>query len=370
MIPRHALIPPSSLVRARAAALLLGVSGALAPSCAPSPRAAPATISERPVAPAPRPAPVVPAPVILSTELWSFEGKDGVLVRTPSYRVYTTATRYAVAERVPVFLERALIHYSTHLADLPRPAEVMETYLMASRPQWARVTQRVMGRDAEVYLRIPRGGFAANGRAILYDIGPSDTFAITAHEGWHQYTQKTFRSPLPVSFEEGLATYMEGFRWADQERLTPTFLPWKNIERFEKLRRAHAAGELMPLERLQQTTPQDIIGDDPDAALVYYAQVWAMIHFLAEGEDGRHRAGLRQLLEDAASGDLGRRIRREAGGRAASSYQLRRTGVDLFPIYFGGSAAEFDASYRAFIAQVVRVGSRERVVAGRSPITE
>jgi hypothetical protein len=78
-----------------------------------------------------------------------------------------------------------------------------------------------MGSDAEVYLKIQRGGFAASGRAILYDIGPRDTFAIAAHEGWHQYTQKSFRAPLTVSFEEGLATYMEGFRWSDDDRTRP-----------------------------------------------------------------------------------------------------------------------------------------------------
>lgn len=353
--------------RASAPATVLVCAAALWGCSAPS--ASPTTIS-RPADTTPAVTTAAPADVIVSSEAWTFEDKEGQLFRTPSYRVYTTATKYNLAQRVPVFLERCLVHYTSTLTDLPRPREAMETYLMGNRPQWTRVTQRFMGSDAEVYLRIQRGGFAANGRAILYDIGPRDTFAIAAHEGWHQYTQKAFRTPLTVCFEEGLATYMEGFRWADNERSRPNFLPWANLERFEQLRSATARGRLVPLPRLQQATPQEIIADDPDAALVYYAQVWALMHFLNEGEGGRHRAALQQLLRDAASGELSRRVRREAPARAASSYATRRTGIDLLAIYFGATAEELDAPYRSFIDQVVRVGAREKVVAGESPIPE
>lgn len=348
----------------------LGIAAALLVAafagCASAPPASPTAVS-RPTEPAAAPALAEPADIVLSSEPWTFESKDGLLVRTPSYRVYTTATKYGLAQRIPLFLERCLIHYTSTLGDLPLPKEPMETYMLGNRPQWTRVTQRFMGSDAEVYLKIQRGGFAAGGRAILYDIGPRDTFAIAAHEGWHQYTQKTFRSPLTVSFEEGLATYMEGFRWADSERSRPKFLPWANLERFEQLRSAHASGKLMSLARLQQATPQDLIADDPDAALVYYAQVWAMIHFLHEGESGKHRQGLERLLRDAASGELHKRIRRELGSRAASAYASRRTGVDLLALYFGERAEDMDGSYREFIAEIVRVGSRDKIVAGESP---
>ncbi|CAG1008266.1 hypothetical protein PHYC_03542 [Phycisphaerales bacterium] len=335
-------------------------------ACEGTPKASPTAIS-RPTETSVPAGVAEPADIVLSSEAWTFESKDGLLVRTPSYRVFTTATKYGLAQRVPVFLERCLIHYTSTLGDLPLPREPMETYMLGNRPQWTRVTQRFMGSEAEVYLKIQRGGFAADGRAILYDIGPRDTFAIAAHEGWHQYTQKTFRSPLPVSFEEGLATYMEGFRWADSERSRPRFLPWANLERFEQLRSANSMGKLMSLSKLQQATPQDLIADDPDAALVYYAQVWAMIHFLHEGEGGAHRANLEKLLRDAASGELHKRIRRELGSRSSSAYATRRTGVDLLGLYFGARADDMDAAYREFIADIVKVGSRDRIVAGESP---
>jgi hypothetical protein len=315
-------------------------------------------------------APADGAEVVISTEPWTFESRDGLLVRTPSYRVYTTVTRPQLLTRVPPFLERCLINYTTALGDLPRPPAPMETYLMANRPQWERLTQRVMGSQADVYLKIQRGGFAADGRAVLYDIGRMDTFAITAHEGWHQYTQRTFRSPLPVAIEEGLATYMEGFRWDPENPDRPRFLPWANFERFEQLRSDSAAGRLMSLTTLQQRTPQEIIEQDPDRALTYYAQVWALVHFLNEGEDGRHRAALRSMLRDAASGDLFPKVRAHLGGRAVSQLASKRTGPDVIGLYTGASVESLEQPYRDFIARVVRVGSRQRIAAGKSPIPD
>ncbi|MBI1190993.1 MAG: DUF1570 domain-containing protein [Tepidisphaera sp.] len=316
--------------------------------------------------------PAVSSPVssvILNTETWTLEGRAGQVLTTPHYRLFTTIDKSFLLDRMPGFMEAAMGNYTSSLAELPPPAGSLETYLLGNRPQWARVTQRVMGDQAEVYLRIQRGGFAANGKAILYDIGPRDTFAIAAHEGWHQYTQSTFKTRLPTSLEEGLATYMEGFRWErGSGAMTPIFLPWANLERFEQLRDAAADGTLMPLDVILHSTPQELLKDDQTAALTYYAQVWALIHFLNEGEGGAYRGALRMLLTDAARGDLLGKIRAKYGPRAASAYSTRSTGVDLLELYTTHSASELNGAYQAFIERCVRVGSKQLVVQGKSPI--
>ncbi len=324
------------------------------------------------VSPAPPPTTASPgaaAPAhVISTEAWTLEGKTGQLITTPHYRIFTTIEKQYILDRLPLFMEAALANYTTSLEDLPAPRQALETYLLATRPQWTRVTQRVMGDQAEVYLRIQRGGFAANGKAILYDIGPRDTFAIAAHEGWHQYSQSTFRTPLPTSLEEGLATYMEGFRWLPGSGPTPAFLPWANLERFEQLRQASIEQRLRPLDEVLLSTPQELLKDNPDAALNYYAQVWALIHFLNEGEEGAYRGALRSMLADAASGELIGKIRAKHGTRAASLYALRRSGVDLLELYTTRNARELDSGYQAFIATAVRVGAKQAIVQGRSPM--
>src|SRR5690606_28941593 len=142
--------------------------------------------------------------------------------------------------------------------------------------------------------------------SVLYYIDrysfPYDTLAIAAHEGWHQYTQQTFKHQLPVWLEEGIATYMEGFRRNDDGVLV--FTPAANRERQETLRRAVRRGHLIPLNDLLTRTPQSFLGSSKETLLVYYAQVWALTNFLAEGENGRYRAALAEVLTDAAEGRL------------------------------------------------------------------
>ena len=183
-----------------------------------------------------------------------------------------------VIQRLPAFLEDALGHYRslggvapapgavstrTGARDgdaptlgigqkpdateprLPPPQIAMDTFMVASRPQWEDLTIRLMGERAPTYLRIDRGGFAAGGRGVFYTAGAGDdrtTLAIAAHEGWHQYTQRVMQDPLPVWLDEAMAAYCEGFR---ENPLLPAgveFLPWANPERFDQLRSCWARG--------------------------------------------------------------------------------------------------------------------------------
>lgn len=322
-----------------------------------------------PIAPAASPAIVTSNPAgTVSIDNWTFEDQTGQAIQTRSFRIFTTVTRQGMLNRLPTFKEMALDHYTTTLGTLPRPTTPMESYIMANRPQWSRLTQRLMGEDAEIYLRIQRGGFTARGRSILYNIGEHDTFAIIAHEGWHEYSQTTFRHPLPVWMEEGLATYMEGFRWDPEYRERPIFMPWANIERFDALRAGERADRLIPLEKLLTQTPQELMEKNPDTALLYYAQTWALVHFLNEGETGKYRAGLQIMLADAAQGKLFQKIARTRGQRAAQVYAFQRRGPDVLAAYINSDLSALQAEYSNFILAVTKVGAKQNIVAGKSPL--
>lgn len=351
---------------ARAFLTAVATAGLCLVACAGSSSPAPSLATEKA---APKQPSTEPAPFATTSEPWTFEDKTGVLMATPNYRIYTTTSRQGLKDRIPRFLESALLHYRLTLAPLPPPQLPMETYLLANHPQWSRLTQRLMGADAEIYLRIPRGGFAADGRAILFEIGPHDTYAIAAHEGWHQFTQRTFKNPLPIWMEEGIACYMEGFRWKAGDSTTPVFMPWANSERFNEVRSAARGKRLMSLEKLTRTSPQELMEEDPDLALTYYAQLWALVHFLNEGDGGAHRDALRQVLLDAQAGRLTDRVRRIAGPRAASMYSVRRLAPGLIEGWFGEPIEEMDAKYQAFIADITRIGAKEAIVGGKSPVS-
>lgn len=292
---------------------------------------------------------------------WQYAGFDGQEILTPNYRIYTTATRDEFVEHLPIFFEAALDHYSSFLADLPRPNKRMETYLFQDRRQWQVKTQELLPRQADLFGTLGRGGFATQGIAVLYYIdwssrrGSRDTFAITAHEGWHQYTQNTFEHSLPIWLEEGIATYMESIR-VDQDGAVQ-FRPWTNRERWNALYKAAHNDSLIPLNELLDHPPQHFLESGRGTLLTYYAQVWALTRFLVEGADGEHGYALRQVLLDAADGRLIDRLMNDTGmsqSRRRMAARLTRTGPWLIDAYFADDRDAFERAYHEYVEQLTR----------------
>lgn len=283
---------------------------------------------------------------------WAFGDAAGWVLRTPTHTVFTTVTDRALERRLVPLASEALAHQRSAVVGLPMPESPLRLYVLANRPQWTTMTARLMGERAGRYLQIDRGGFAARGVAVLFDIGPRDTMALLAHEHWHVYTQTVFKQPLPTWLEEGLGTYFEGFV-ADRGRASGVlFAPWANVERFDQLRDAEAAGELMWLPELLVTSPGEALASGQEATLGYYAQVWALVHFLMEHDGGRHRAALARVLAESASGEPRR----------------ARGAVELFTTEFDADLVRAQEEYYAFVREVVRVGAKDRIVRGESPI--
>ena len=259
-----------------------------------------------PTSPAPRPDPVAPTttgePRLEYTD-WMYLGRRGQVITTDHFRIYTTMDRIDLLDDLPVFYEGCLDAYMTALTPLPRPGKMMESYIFRNSREWKHKTREVLPNQADAFMNLGRGGFTTQGTSVLYNIGSYDTFAIAAHEGWHQYTQSTFRHPLPIWLEEGIATYMEGVSRPNSSG-EMVLRPWRNEERRRALDRALQSHRLIPLRELLNSTPQSFLNSGKDRLLVYYAQVWALTRFLAEGEDGRYRPALEELLTDAAEGRI------------------------------------------------------------------
>lgn len=305
---------------------------------------------------------------------WGFADVAGQLITTPHYRIYTTVDNAYLLDQLPGYVERALSHYTSAVAPLPMPEEPFETFLLGTRKQWEAKTRQILPDQAKTYLNIGRGGFSTRGIAVLYDIdvfGASDTLAIAAHEGWHQYTQQVFKHPLPVWLEEGIATYMEGHSGFRGQ--TPRFLPWKNRERFDTLRNASRSGKLISLTELLRRSPQSFLESSSDELLRYYAQVWALTHFLVEGEGGRYHDGLADLLQDGANGRIAGRL--QSSGLAPAQRRrgmavLTKLGTLVAETYFNPNIAELEAEYARFIEAVTtRKDASTLIAAGRSPLT-
>ncbi len=295
----------------------------------------------------------------VSEEPWSLGHAQGAVVRTEHYRLFSTIESSQARRRVALFLERALTHYRGAIVRLPPPPMRLDTYCMANREQWETVTRRLMDPAiASTILQIGRGGFASRGIGVYWDIGLRDTLALAAHEGWHQYTQRTFAHSMPAWLEEGLATYMEGHRWNGAE---VEFLPWSNLERFDRLRSAASSGSLLTLERLLDSSPAEFLKSGSESGLTYYAQVWALVHFLASPRSG-HREELEGLLLDSAGGLFRRRV-----ALVADSARLG-LGKSTYLAYFNSDLGIEERRFRDFVSQIVATGSRERIAVGLPPL--
>lgn len=298
------------------------------------------------------------------------EGPTGSLIVTDNYQMYTTLEDGWLYEKMPAFLETALEHYRSAVIDLPPPPEPLDTYIFSERNQWQAFTRMLLPGEAGVYLSLGKGGFTTDTKAVLYDIGRWDTLCITAHEGWHQYAQATFKESLPAWFDEGMATWMEGCRF-ERSQDEPTFIPWRNFERFNELRRCARIGRMYPLFDLLNQSPQYFLKSGREHLLAYYAQVWAFMHFLMEGEDGRYRSGVERVLEDARDGRLGRTM--ATSPQLGTIVERRRAasasrGLALAIVYFNSDLDELEDEYRLFLEQVIGRGSGSDIARGRSPI--
>jgi len=337
-----------------AASMLIALATAACTTVSPSAPAVEAT----PGAIRPQPVPMaMPQPTI---EPWVFGGAQGSIVRLPGLSIHVVVRDRWLADTLPRFAWQAMQHYRSALGALPEPRRSIDTFIFGKRSQWEQYTREALRDSAELYLGMGRGGYTIEGRAVLYDIGPVDTLFIVAHEGWHQYTQTTFVEQLPPWMEEGLATFMEGHRMRN-ERMTIEFLPWRNLERFSELRSVVREGRMVSLGQLVSGTPQSFLGDGRDSLLSYYAQVWALMHFLNEGEGGLYRAAFQQLINDAATGRMTDRM-----GLARRSRLM--PGRLVLSQYFKVDERELDRQYQAFVKQIVASGAGDAIWAGENPI--
>jgi len=308
------------------------------------------------------------ASIITGEEPWTFGSSRGRVLSTPSFRIFTTLGSGFIADRAPEFIETALARYRTAFAPLPAPSHPLDTYLLANRPQWSRAAAHILGPTGAPYQQIIRGGVTSGGRSILYDIGNADTFALLAHEGWHQYTQSTFKYPLPIWLEEGIATVMEGFRWRVDDPAAPEFLAWCNLERFDQLRDTLSRGEFQSLPDLLASSPARTLDGGPDNALSYYAQVWALTLFLMEGDGGTHAPGLNQLVQDAARGTLRAQTTGGTSPLDAQRMAIDPHGLSTFHAYFGLDPTAMHVGYRAFCDAITAARARNAIVIGISPL--
>ncbi len=281
-----------------------------------------------------------------STEGWSSDGTIGVTVKTDHYLIHSTIENRDTVHTLAGVMEGALRQYQQFTPGVRISARPMECFIFARRSEWAQFTKEKTGADATIYLQINRGGYTVNDWYVAYFIGDVGTYAVAAHEGWHQYVARNFKCRLPPFLEEGIATMFESITWSGSQ---PRWELGRNRTRGEKLRRAIDQNGLWPLEKLITMHAGDVVNLPSAQIETFYAQDWAFALFLWDAENQRFRGALQQLLSDLANG---------AGPPEIS---VRKTNADLWdpssakPLlehYLGMSLGEIDQQYQQYVRRL------------------
>jgi len=294
-----------------------------------------------------------PPPVAAQESDWSpATGINGLQLQTDHYDLYVTAKDKLLIEYLPTFLETTFAEYSKLV---PAPSETQRrvaTYLFANRGEWAAFTRRFSPARAHIYLHIKAGGYMdhATATTVIWDLGRDRTLALLAHEGMHQYFAAYFPEPVVAWLNEGLATQWESF---DLKGPYPTYTPRRNYHRTNSLREALTSEEgWIPLKQLLAMHAGQAVVQTGQTTRGYYAQVWALVLFLHEGNDGAYADKLAQLLADAGTQRLKisvkayRAFTPEAGDIPDAEVMFRR--------YITEDLDGFEQQYRAFAERLVR----------------
>jgi len=291
-------------------------------------------------------------PVRLRAEAGTYDGKPARRIVTPHYLIETTIEDDEFVTSLGQLMEGALSQYRRLAPDEPMSVEPMRCYVFADRRQWAQFTRDNAGADADIYLRINRGGYAVKDWYVAYFIGDVGTWSVAAHEGWHQYVARHFAHRPPPFLEEGLACMFEDVEWRGEPPL-PRWDLSDNPTRITGLYRTVRRRGLIPLSQLAAMHAGQVVNTTPGRIEGFYAQSWAFARFLWDAEGGKYRPALQNMLADLA---VGRPYGRGDISAGPEGTWDPRSAKPLLEHYLGKPLPDLDREYQQYVRGLV--GSR------------
>jgi tetratricopeptide (TPR) repeat protein len=139
-------------------------------------------------------------------------------------------------------------------------------------------------------------GYFQSGRDVNYialsiERESEDTYRTIFHEYVHLLVNNTIgRAGVPAWFNEGLAEYYSTFKIADSRKVS---LGIPISEHLYVLRNAR----MMPLDTVLGVDYYSIHRNKREAVSLFYAQAWAMVHYMIQGNDGKNVENLGRYLD-------------------------------------------------------------------------
>jgi hypothetical protein len=283
----------------------------------------------------------------VSTEDAGYAGPQVKLIRTAHYNIYSTIEdRPDLLDRTAQLMEGAFSTYRVLCPSIVPTDHPMQCYLFANRLQWEIFTRQHAGPDADIYLKIARGGYTIHDWYVSYYIGDVGTYSVSAHEGWHQFVNRHFKGRLPPFLEEGLACMFEDVEWSGD---LPRWNLSLNPARMLSLRRAIDGHKLFPLDQLITLHAGQVVSQSSANIEAFYAEDWAFARYLWEGENGKFRPALQRMIADAAAGT----IFDPTGSHRRSYLPWNPKGVrPMLEHYLNQPLSVTDAGFRQFMNKI------------------
>lgn len=285
-------------------------------------------------------------PVAKTVTPWVFDGRRAKIVSTPHYVLHTTIEDEDFLDKLARVMEGALLQYQQLTPGVTLSEKPLDCFIFEHRDHWKTFTKLHTGNDASIYLQINRGGYTIRDWYVAYYIGDVGTFAVTAHEGWHQYVARHFRSRMPPFLEEGLATMFENITWPNQN---PKWNLTVNLSRADRLRTAIEDQQLWPLDELCMMHAGDVVSLSGERIETFYAQNWAFAQFMLNAENQKYRPAFQQMMRELASGQSEALTGRHRGPPDTWD---PRTVKPLLEHYLNMDMKRINAAYQAYIRQL------------------
>jgi hypothetical protein len=279
-------------------------------------------------------------------EDWEYHRTPGRKITTAHYELCTTLKDDMLLGALPDVMESIFSHYHELVPAKNVPSEKLKVYLFATRSDFERFTRALTGPRAREFLMVHYGGYSEGGTTVIEYNSNDTTFPILAHEGLHQYLQRCAGGEIPAWLHEGLAVYCEGMRW-DGARIA-RFDPWNNPFRYNTLAAALVNQRTFPLTELLDTHAGAMLKKGPRSTSIYYAQLWGLVLFLCEGENGKYAPGFARMRAHVGQGDAEQFTR--ATQVAAGTHEYG-PGEALFRSFITTDLDAFEREYEKFLRQ-------------------
>ena len=118
----------------------------------------------------------------------------------------------------------------------------------------------------------------------------ADTYQTIFHEYVHFLVDNDMgRSNIPAWFNEGIAEYYEQFTIENDDKVTLGALDQNNLEYLRQ-------NKLIPLDTFFNIDNYSLRQQGSDGAGLFYAQAWALMHYLLQSNNGARNPQLTQFL--------------------------------------------------------------------------